>query len=60
MIDAQYSMQPLASERIDLGAVLAIDNWTVHFAVGEQELREAVDAVGNCPARVRDYLGIRE
>ncbi|WP_422060825.1 DUF3606 domain-containing protein [Sphingopyxis sp.] len=59
MTDAQTSMRPLASDRIDLRDPVAIESWMAHLAVGEDELREAVDAVGTCPGHVRDYLGIR-
>lgn len=59
MTDQQTIMQPLASERIDLGEERSLLGWSVHLAVGEAELREAVDAVGTCPSRVREYLGIR-
>ncbi|MDO9370846.1 MAG: DUF3606 domain-containing protein [Sphingopyxis sp.] len=59
MIDQHNILQTPASERIDLGEEQAVLGWTVHLAVGELELREAVDAVGTCPSRVREYLGIR-
>jgi len=59
MTDAQTILQPLAGDRIDLGDEPSVASWSVRLAVGEAELREAVDAVGTCPAHVREYLGIR-
>lgn len=59
MIDASISMQPRGPDRIDLGDGHDVCDWTLALAVGERELREAVDAVGTCPDRVRLYLGIR-
>lgn len=60
MTDAQYNLQaPIGSDRINLGEEQSVIGWSVRLAVGEEELREAVDAVGTCPAHVRDYLGIR-
>lgn len=59
MTDALYISQPLESDRIDLNEEQSILHWSVRLAVGEAELREAVDAVGTCPAHVREYLGIR-
>ncbi|RYD43884.1 MAG: DUF3606 domain-containing protein [Sphingomonadales bacterium] len=49
MIDASISMQPRDTDRIDLGDDHDVRDWTLGLAVGEQELREAVDAVA--PAR---------
>ncbi|WP_447752162.1 DUF3606 domain-containing protein [Sphingopyxis fribergensis] len=59
MTDAQYIVQAPADDRIDLGEEQSVVGWSVRLAVGEAELREAVDAVGTCPAHVREYLGIR-
>lgn len=59
MTETNSIMELLASDRIDLGEPAAIESWMAHLAIGEAELREAVDAVGICPGRVREYLGIR-
>jgi hypothetical protein len=59
MTDAQHIFQPVATDRIDLREDQAVLGWSVRLAVGEAELREAVDAVGTCPDHVREYLGIR-
>ena len=59
MTDAQNIFQPIASDRIDLREEQAVLGWSIRLAVGEAELREAVDAVGTCPDHVREYLGIR-
>jgi hypothetical protein len=59
MIDAHNILQPLTMDRIDLSEEQSVLGWSVRLAVGEAELREAVDAVGTCPSQVREYLGIR-
>ena len=59
MTDAQNIFQPIATDRIDLSEEQSVLGWSVRLAVGEAELREAVDAVGTCPDHVREYLGIR-
>lgn len=59
MTDAQNIFQPIATDRIDLREEQSVLGWSVRLAIGEAELREAVDAVGTCPAHVREYLGIR-
>ncbi|MFC0104401.1 DUF3606 domain-containing protein [Sphingopyxis terrae] len=42
--------------RICLGEDYEVRDWTASLGVSEQELREAVDAVGNSAAAVRAYL----
>ena len=59
MRDAQNDRQTSTMDRIDLSDEHSLVGWSVRLAVGEAELREAVDAVGTCPAHVRKYLGIR-
>lgn len=59
MIDPSIPLHPRDTDRIDLAVDHDVRDWTVALAVGEQELREAVDAVGTCPERVRLYLSIR-
>lgn len=43
-------------DRINLGEDYEIRNWTRSLGVSEDELREAVDAVGNSADKVREYL----
>lgn len=44
------------SDRISLSEEHEIRDWTKRLGVGEEELREAVDAVGNSADAVRAYL----
>ncbi len=46
-------------DRINLTEDYEIRDWTQSLGVSEQELREAVDAVGNSADAVRTYLGNR-
>ncbi|HWT41432.1 MAG TPA: DUF3606 domain-containing protein [Sphingopyxis sp.] len=43
-------------DRISLSEDYEIRDWTESLGVGEAELREAVDAVGNSADAVRAYL----
>ena len=43
-------------DRISLSEDYEIRDWTASLGVSEQELREAVDAVGNSADAVRAYL----
>ena len=43
-------------DRISLSEDYEIREWTESLGVGEEELREAVDAVGNSADAVRAYL----
>lgn len=43
-------------DRISLSEEYEIRDWTRSLGVSEDELREAVDAVGNSVDKVRDYL----
>lgn len=45
--------------RISLGEDYEIRDWMKALGVSEQELREAVDAVGNSADRVREFLNAR-
>ncbi len=58
MTDERLTMIAPDAERIDLHDSQEICEWTCCLGVGEQELREAVDAVGNAPGRVREYLSL--
>ncbi|MBE1529815.1 hypothetical protein GGC65_004271 [Sphingopyxis sp. OAS728] len=43
-------------DRISLSEDYEIRDWTASLGVSEEELREAVDAVGNTADAVRAYL----
>ncbi len=43
-------------DRISLSEDYEIRDWTASLGVSEQELREALDAVGNTADAVRAYL----
>jgi hypothetical protein len=43
--------------RIDVNDRNEIRNWTQSLGVSEDELRQAVEAVGPVAARVREHLG---
>lgn len=43
-------------DRISLAEEYEVRDWTVSLGISEQELREAVDAVGNSVDAVRAYL----
>ena len=45
-------------ERIDLAGEHEVRMWTQTLGVGEAELREAIDAVGNSAPKVREYLKV--
>ncbi len=45
--------------RISLGEEYELRDWMKTLGVSEQELREAVDAVGNSADRVREFLNDR-
>lgn len=42
--------------RINLSEDYEVRDWTKSLGVSEDELREAVDAVGNSADKVREYL----
>ena len=42
--------------RINLSEEYEVRDWTKSLGVSEDELREAVDAVGNSAEKVREYL----
>jgi hypothetical protein len=46
-------------DRISLSEEYEIRDWTKSLGVSEEELREAVDAVGNAAEKVRNYLKAR-
>lgn len=59
MIDDRLCSALPARDRIDLGPAHEIPEWMTVLGVGEDELREAVEAVGSAPDKVRDFLGAR-
>lgn len=59
MIDDQSRIGLPHGDRISLHEDYEIRDWTTILGVGEDELREAVDAVGNCTDKVRAYLKAR-
>ena len=46
-------------DRISLVEDYEVRDWTKALGVSEEELREAVDAVGNSADKVREYLSGR-
>lgn len=56
MTDPFVKPPPSDEEHVSLAHANDIERWIRRFEVSEADLREAVDAVGNAPERVRDYL----
>lgn len=56
MADDKQSVGSPDRDRISLSEDYEIRNWTESLGVSEQELREAVDAVGTSADAVRAYL----
>jgi hypothetical protein len=56
MADDKYQTGALDRDRISLSEDYEIRKWTKSLGVSEDELREAVDAVGNSADAVRAYL----
>ena len=44
-------------DRIDMNDPDEVRNWTKSLNVSKEELQRAVEAVGNTPGKVYDYLG---
>ena len=59
MTDDKNSIGSPDRDRISLNEDYEIRDWTKSLGVSEDELREAVDAVGNSADKVRDYLKAR-
>lgn len=59
MTDDKSSIGSPDRDRISLNEDYEIRDWTKSLGVSEDELREAVDAVGNRADKVRDYLKAR-
>ena len=56
MVDDKNQVGAADRSRISLGEDYEVRDWTASLGLGEQELREAVDAVGNSADAVRGYL----
>jgi hypothetical protein len=56
MADDKQAVGSPDRDRISLSEDYEIRSWTESLGVSEQELREAVDAVGNSADAVRAYL----
>jgi hypothetical protein len=56
MSDDKNSTGSPDRDRISLSEEYEIRDWTKSLGVTEDELREAVDAVGNSADKVRQYL----
>ncbi len=56
MADDKQEVGSPDRDRISLSEDYEIRSWTQSLGVGDQELREAVDAVGNGADAVRAYL----
>ncbi|MGL3822800.1 DUF3606 domain-containing protein [Sphingopyxis sp. R3-92] len=56
MADDKKLMGAPDSDRISLSEEYEMRDWMERLGVGEEELREAVDAVGNSAGAVRAYL----
>lgn len=56
MADDKNSIGSPDRDRISLSEEYEVRDWTKSLGVSEDELREAVDAVGNSADAVRAYL----
>ena len=56
MADDKNQVGAADRSRISLSEDYEVRGWTASLGVSEQELREAVDAVGNSGDAVRAYL----
>ena len=60
MIDGKSAFSKLERERIDIQHDYAVCAWARHFNTSEQDVKEAVQAVGDRADKVRDHLaGLR-
>lgn len=57
MADDKTNVGGADRARISLAQDYEVRDWTEALGVTEDELRAAVDAVGNSADKVRDYLG---
>lgn len=56
MIDGKPGSSKLEGERIDIQHDYAVCAWARHFNTSEQQVKEAVQAVGDRADQVRDHL----
>lgn len=56
MTDDKQNIGAADRSRISLSEDYEVRDWTAALGVSEQELREAIDAVGNSADAVRAYL----
>lgn len=59
MADDKSNSEPPDRNRISLGVDYEVRDWTKSPGVTEDELRAAIDAVGNSADKVRDHLKAR-
>lgn len=59
MADDKQNVGGADRSRISLGEDYEVRDWTKALGVTEEQLREAVDAVGNSADKVRQYLAGR-
>ncbi len=59
MADDKQNVGGADRSRISLGEDYEVRDWTKALGVTEEQLREAVDAVGNSADKVREYLAGR-
>ncbi|ALJ13567.1 DUF3606 domain-containing protein [Sphingopyxis macrogoltabida] len=59
MADDKQNVGAADRSRISLGEDYEVRDWTKALGVSEEELRAAVDAVGNSADKVREYLAGR-
>ena len=56
MIDGKPAPSKLERERIDIQHDYAVCVWARHFNTSENQVKEAVRAVGDCADKVREHL----
>ena len=56
MPDNKNIRRPLDNKRIDVNDPQEVRNWCKSLSCSEQELKEAVRAVGTSAEKVREYL----
>ena len=59
MIDGKPGSSKLEGERIDIQHDYAVCAWARHFNTSEQQVKEAVRAVGDRADQVRDHLALQ-
>lgn len=57
MPDNKKITHPLDAKRIDINDPKEVENWCRALGCTEEELKEAVEAVGTSAKKVREYLG---